>query len=191
MTSSPVRIYFDFSDPISFLLAREIDGLEDGERLPITWSPFEFLPPPAPLTGQSDPALSARWLIARSLSREAGVALAPPDLVPWTRKAHELALYAAEAGVGRAVRSSIFEAYFLSGIDIGRVDLLVPIAVAAGLDATEAKATLDVDRFDEAVTQARAAATEAGISETPVIVRGERRLEGFHNRTALGTFLLA
>ena len=118
-----------------------------------------------------------------------GISFTPPDLVPWTRKAHELALFAQESGVGDVVRTRIFETYLLEGGDIGRVDVLVELGRQAGLDATETKAVLDVDRYEAAVVEARGSAEELGISDTPTLVVEERRLRGFHNRTTLGTFL--
>ena len=87
------------------------------------------------------------------------------------------------------LRRAIFEAYFGKGEDIGRVDRLVALAVALGLDRTAVKASLDVDRYQEDVARARAEAVEAGNVDTPSIATAGGILRGFHNREALGSLL--
>jgi predicted DsbA family dithiol-disulfide isomerase len=191
MTLPCARFFFDFIDPLSYLVGREFAEIETPHETEVTWVPFELRPPPMRLTSMDDPSLTERWSRARSEATRLGISLAPPDLVPWTRKAHELALFAHESGVGDVVRIRIFETYLLEGGDIGRVDVLVELGRQAGLDVTETKAVLDVDRYEAAVVEARGGAEELGVSDTPTLVVEERRLRGFHNRTTLGTFLRA
>lgn len=188
MTPTAPRLYFDLVDPLSYLLARELEALRaaaDPRVLPL-WRPFELRPPPTPLTTVSDPSLAQRW--SRAEAAAGGVSFAPGELVPWTRKAHELLLYAPDERADE-LRMRLFEAYLLDGRDIGRVDVLVEEARATGLDATETKAVLDVDRHRPDVLAARAEAEAEHVSTTPVLVRAGERLEGFHNRAGLGTFL--
>lgn len=189
MTLPCARFFFDFIDPLSYLVGRELAEIETPHETEVTWVPFELRPPPTRLTSMDDPSLTERWSRSRSEATRLGISFTPPDLVPWTRKAHELALFAQESGVGDVVRTRIFETYLLEGGDIGRVDVLVELGRQAGLDATETKAVLDVDRYEAAVVEARGSADELGISDTPTLVVEERRLRGFHNRTTLGTFL--
>ena len=112
-------------------------------------------------------------------------------LVPWTRKAHELIAHATahDASSADAVRLAVAVAYALEGRDIGRVDVLVEIGIANGLDRTETKAVLDVDRYEADVARAAREAATAQVTRTPTIIVGSERFEGFHNRTALGTLL--
>lgn len=203
MDETPTTFYFDFTDPLSFLVARSLADLAATATGELIWHPFELRPPPTPLIGVDDPSFAARWSTARE--RAPDVPFAPPRLVPWTRKAHELVAYAAEdvtedgtpaAGstadtneLAELIRGRLFEAYHLEGRDIGRVDVLVDLAVGAGLDRTRTKAVLDVDRHEAAISSGRDAALAEGIDQTPTVVRGGTRLEGFHDRAALGTLL--
>lgn len=185
MSGSRVQFFYDFVDPLSYLTGRQlraVPGLTDED---VSWHPLELRPPPTPLVSVDDESLAPRWKEARRLLRE----LAPPELVPWTRKAHELVLYAAEHDLADAVRDRLFEAYLLEGSDIGRVDVLVELGATLGLDRTETKAVLDVDRHEADVAALRADALSAGIRQTPTLVIGEERLEGFHNRDRIGTLL--
>lgn len=190
MTTDPALFCFDFTDPLSYLVHRELFGLDDAPSLTVTCLGLEVRPPPSPLIGLDDPTLADRWTLARKLAPALDARLDPPKLVPWTRKAHELALHAeAAASSGAAARSAIFEAYYDGGRDIGRVDVLVDVGMGLGLDPTETKAVLDVDRHEESVLRARERAMGLGVDRVPTILLGEARLEGFHNRTALRTFL--
>lgn len=189
MTPEPTLIYFDFVDPLSYLVARELIGLAEADmaEAAVVWLPFELRPPPTPLTTSNDPSLADRWRQGRAEASRLGIELAPAELVPWTRKAHELMMHAGPRS--DALRMRIWEAYLVEGKDIGRVDVLVGLARDAGLDATETKAVLDVDRYEADVVELRGDALAADIRDAPTIVSGSRRIEGFHNRTALGTFL--
>ena len=196
MVASPVmpntlaRFYFDFVDPLSYLQEIELVGLT--EAVDVERVGFELAPPPAPLTALDEEKWQRRYAEARALPAAAGVELAPPSLVPWTRKAHELHMLARESqegGRAAEMRRAIFEAYFGRGEDIGRVDRLVAIAHSLGFDRTAVKAALDVDRYQEDVVRARQQATEAGIVDTPSVALPGGILRGFHNRDALGTLL--
>jgi len=188
MTSTHPTFYYDFIDPLSRLMARELTLIGGPGADRIVWMPFELRPPPTPLTTRDDAELAARWAEAGSNDHE-GRAFSPPLLVPWTRKAHELVLHAAESNRDTVVRDLVFDAYLLEGRDIGRVDVLVDLARTAGLDTTETKAVLDVDRFEARVSELRAAATGLGIDTTPSLRVGDRLLRGFHNAAGIRTFL--
>lgn len=172
---SPV-LYFDFVDPGSRLVAHLID--EAGVADAVEWRGFELRPPPRPLIDPADPAWRRRHARITEAARDLGVSMATADLVPWTRKAHELAAFAREGDCEHAVRRALFEAHFVDRIDIGRIDLLVGIAHRAGLDRTGARAVLDVDRFTDVVRGHREAARAHGVATVPALVAGGRRLEG-------------
>jgi predicted DsbA family dithiol-disulfide isomerase len=179
--------YFDFVDPLSYLQDIELADLVATGAIEAIG--FELAPPPAPLTSIDDERWQRRYAEARTLPAAAGVTLAPPPLVPWTRKAHELHMLARDSGRADEVRRAIFEAYFVRGEDVGRVDRLVEVAASLGFDRTAVKAALDVDRYDEEVAKARQSAAEAGVVDTPSLAFPAGILRGFHNREALGSLL--
>jgi predicted DsbA family dithiol-disulfide isomerase len=179
--------FFDFVDPLSYLVDLSLDELEREARIGVERVGCELRPPPSPLTRPSDPLWAERWEAVRRAPP--AVALEPPPLVPWTRKAHELLAFGRSRGVGDPVRRGIFEAYFGRGRDIGRVDELVDVAAAAGLDPTEARAALDVDAHLDDVLEARRRAERAGLLEIPALLVGRRLVQGFHNLGDLSTLL--
>ena len=96
-----------------------------------------------------------------------GVNLKLPWIVPWSRKAHELASVAEKEGCFLEIHESLFRAYLSEGRDIGRVDVLVDLARKSGLDPMEIKAALDVDAERDSVLERRKRALEAGGHEPP------------------------
>lgn len=95
-----------------------------------------------------------------------------------SQKGFELAFHGAEAGCFERVHRAIFEAHFGAGRDIGRIDELVNVARQVGLDPSEAKAVLDVDRHAEAVQAWRDRAVRAGVETTPTLVRDGQQFTG-------------
>lgn len=193
MPNLPAHVFFDFVDPLSYLLHRELLALYEDpgpapSLPPVTWHPFELRPPPSPLITVDDPVVQQRWTVARAAAEDLGLHLSPNRLVPWSSKAHELVVHAGDSHA-EALRRRLFDAYAVEGMDIGRVDVLVELARGIGLDATEAKAVLDVDRYRSAVVAMRKEATARGVSAVPAVHYGGRVLEGFHNRSSLGTLL--
>lgn len=185
MVDSPPRLHQDYVDPASYLVHRILQRME----VRVDPHPFELRRPPSPLIDARDPRWREYLAAMRERAAELDVPFAPPPLVPWTRKAHELAAQAREGGVLAEVDRALYDAYFVDGRDIGRVDVLVEIGVAAGLDPTETKAALDVDRHGSSVEEARRRAEEAGVRGVPTLARGDRTLEGFHPEDDIRTFL--
>ena len=58
-----------------------------------------------------------------------------------------------------------------------------------GLDLTESKAVLDVDRYETKILGAHQQALEAGVASAPALVTPTTTLQGFHNQAAIGTLI--
>ena len=193
MSDTQILVYYDFVDPLSWHLFELLRAFPESTRARVAWRGFEVRPPPSPLTDIDDPEIADRWkAVRRHLEGADGAvatSIAPPRLVPWTRKAHELVLHAEASDRGDAMREKIFHAYVQEGVDIGRIDRLVELAAGIGLDRSNSKAVLDVDRFDEAVTKVRTDAIARGITSCPVVEMDGERRTGFHDAALLRTFL--
>ena len=177
------RFWFDYADPLSFLMERTLAALEAETGAPVERVGLELNPPPAPLLESGAGPWLARWKEARAAAP--GLALASPRIVPWTRKAHELALEAREQGRFEPVHRALFEAFHLHGRDLGRVDVLLEIAVRCELELSHTKAVLDVDRHTEAVESARAEAERLGVAGVPALLAADRTLSGIQDRDTI------
>ncbi len=183
--------FFDYLDPLSYLQERELRSLGDPPGMPlIRRVPIELRAPPDPMLDPEGPDWRDRWSRAQREAAALGIVLTEPPILFWTRKAHELVLHAAARGCGDAVHRALFDAVFVEGRDIGRIDVLVSLGRELGLDHTETKVVLDVDRYAADVAESRREAEASSVSEPPVLAWGPDTLRGFHNRDALRTFLL-
>ncbi len=172
-----VFLYFDYVDPGSYVTEIQLARLLPSD-VDVTRHPFELRPPPEKFL---DPK-SAEWEAYRhsvtEIATEMEVELSFSAFLPWTRKAHELRLHAAAKGLEGPLHDALFRARFQDRADIGRVDVLVDLAVALGLDLTETKAVLDVDRYADRVTVLRREAEARGVGRIPTLQIGSRSLEG-------------
>jgi predicted DsbA family dithiol-disulfide isomerase len=191
MTRPDVLIHFDFVDPLSYVAWRAFAERAGDLREAVStrWVGLELRPPPLPMTSTHDPFWAARWRRAAERAASVGFELSPPRVAPWSRKAHELVFFAAHHGVEAGVRGAIFEAYFERAGDIGRIDVLVDIAVEFGLDRDDTKATLDVDKHAADVLSARIEAKALGVRDVPAMSADGKPLEGFPDPSTLLTLL--
>lgn len=185
--SRGVQVVFDYVDPGSYLVQMILERWNSvrGGEVSISWVPLELRLPSSPALDPRDPA----WVgLVSAMEAEAAaeaIAFRPPVIIPGTRKAHELALHAREKGCFDEVHRAIFEAYFVRGEDIGRVDVLTALAAESGLDRGETRTVLGVDRFLEEVEAARSRARGLGVRGVPTIELPGLRLEGFESGLAL------
>jgi predicted DsbA family dithiol-disulfide isomerase len=148
----------------------------------VTWRPFE-LNPDIPADGVDRAAyLAARVGDAAKVAeihaelerqgRASGIDFRF-DLIkhmPNTRRSHLLIAYAARCGRQSAVKERIMRAYFEEGCDIGDIDVLVRLAVEAGLAEHESRAALILRAGQDGVIAAERHAGVLGITGVPTFV---------------------
>ena len=92
------------------------------------------------------------------------------SVTPNTRMAHRLIYFASIHGVGDAAVDELFEAYFVSGMDIGKPETLAALAPRFGLDTgSTLKFLMSNDRADELQTLIDRA-YESGIQGVPAFL---------------------
>ncbi|HEU0054134.1 MAG TPA: DsbA family protein [Longimicrobium sp.] len=180
MAAVPVVVFSDFTCPFSYVTEAALRRLERDGAARLAHHAFELHPAPAPLPPPSADDVEA----ARPLAEALGLPLRVPASTARTRKAHEAARFAETRGVGAAMREAIFAAYFAEERDVGRIDVLVELGAALGLDPSELKVVLDVDTFADEVERGRAAARQLRIDAVPALVVGE----GERARLLLGAY---
>ncbi|HET9983047.1 MAG TPA: DsbA family protein [Longimicrobiales bacterium] len=179
-------VYSDYVCPFSYLAEAGLARLRTEEGLEVEYRPFELRPAPAPLPDPADPALAESWeRTILPLAETLGVEIRRPRVEPRSRKAHEAAAFAREKGVFPAMHDALFRAFFRDGRDIGRIDVLVELGVELGLDRTETRVVLDVDRYAPEVEAAELEAVRRGILGVPTFVAGDDELVGLQPYSVL------
>lgn len=177
MADVQVELFSDFTCPYSYVTGAALRRVAAEGGVRVRHRAFELYPVPAPLPLDA----KAEWDAAlAALAAEAGVELRRPPYQSRTRKAHEAARFAAERGLGDEMRAALFAAYFAEGRDVGRIDVLVEVGEGIGLDRTELKVVLDIDRYTGEVLADEALAERSGIRSVPTLVIGsgpDARLE--------------
>ena len=188
MEAAKVIFYFDYVDPACYLLHQALPSLvPDGVTL--ARRPFELRRPPLPPIDPESEAWTDRCRAVQRGAAEYGLEIPIPHRMPWSRKAHEVFLLARAKGCCETMHATLFRAFFERNADIGRIDVLIALAEETGLDPTEARAVLDVDRYAPEVEEMREAALRSGVRGPPTVEAGWRRLEGLPDRKELLRFL--
>ena len=187
----PVTIYSDVICPWCYVGKRRLEKamLAPGmpQQLAITWRPFE-LNPDMPAEGMERSAYRVQKFgpekagrIDQTMTetgREVGIAFAFDKMqrTPSTRLAHRLIWHAERRGpeVQSALVDRLFKGYFEEGLDIGRKDVLLELATAAGLDAGDARAALEDESSLAAVLGLEDAGISMGIRGVPYFVLIDR-----------------
>lgn len=171
-------VYTDYVCAWCYLLEPALARLRD-DGVAVAYRGIELRPAPRPLPPPGDPAAAAEWReTIRPAAEAMGVEMHEPPLMPRTRKAHELAAHARTKDRFLQVHEALFRAYWVDGADIGRIDVLVEIAAAAGLDGDEAHRALGLDRHVDDVERAARDAVEHGIAALPTMRHGARLVTG-------------
>ncbi len=188
MDKKTLTFYFDYVDPGSYLLNRLIDKLQVDLNLVILHPVENFFSPDSPIDPTSSDWMDYNAKI-QEMAKRNDLDYQSPLSKLWTRKAHELRLHAEDKGLGQLIHKEIFKAHFQQHLDIGRIDVLVSIAKQAGLNPSESKATLDVDKYSETIEFLGLEATNKGIKTIPSLWTEAGGLEGPANIRELRKFL--
>ncbi len=157
-----------------------------GARAVVRWHPFE-LNPDMPAEGMD----RSRYVAAkfggaeraqaiydriRAVGQEVGLELDFGRIprTPNTFASHRLLHLAGQEGCQDAVAEALFRAAFLEGRDIGRLETLLEVAQACGLDRDAVQARLESDADVEQVRAEEAQARELGVTGVPFFVFGGR-----------------
>lgn len=153
-------------------------------EIDIRWTAFP-LHPETPEDGQSIEQLFAGRLdldqvMARlkQAARDAGLPLGDRKMTYNSRLAQELGKWAESKGKGDEFHRRAFKAYFVDGINIGKIPQLTSLAGAIGLPEDEAQEVLQKRAFKEAVDSDWVRSRQTGIHAVPTFLLEERVLVG-------------
>jgi predicted DsbA family dithiol-disulfide isomerase len=182
-----VEIWSDVVCPWCYVGKRNFEAalaqFEHRDHVEVTWRAFE-LDPSAPAEREGDYATHLAHKYGMSVAQaqkmietmtatgaKAGVVLDFEKARPGnTFDAHRLIHLAGERGVQDAVKERLLRATFTDGEPIGDREVLLRLAVEAGLPKDEAAAVLESDTYATEVRADENLALDLGISAVPFFV---------------------
>jgi predicted DsbA family dithiol-disulfide isomerase len=172
---NPVRIlvWSDYVCPFCYLERPVLDRIqaELGENVEIDWRSFELRPEPEPTLDPNAEYLHRVWgQSVYPMAQDRGLALKLPPVQPRSRKAHEAAEFAREAGLLDAMNRALFKAFFEDGRDLADPDVLVDIGRSVGLDESGLREALASGRHEGRVLDDEHLARQIGISGVPALI---------------------
>jgi predicted DsbA family dithiol-disulfide isomerase len=194
-TTLNIQIVSDAICPWCYVAKRNFERaasqLPKDVNVTVQWLPYE-LNPDMPADGKDRRAYrSAKfgsWERSQALDADVAAAGAQVGLVmrhdlmqrtPNTFRAHRLIWLANQEGVQDAVVEALFGAYFVEGLDVGNVDVLVNIGVNAGIDVARMQSFFDTTLGVAEVSQASLSARQSGISGVPTfVINGQAAFSG-------------
>lgn len=173
-----------------------IDPLKKNYNIEVRWTAFP-LHPETPEEGLTLEELYAGRPIAieqilvrlKEVADELGLPLGERKKTYNSRMAQELAKWAESKGQGDPFHEAVFRAYFVDGINIGKVNELVGLAKSIGLSEKEARSVLELRNFREAVDGDWLRSRALGITGVPTFVVGHQGVIGFQPYEVLDQFL--
>jgi predicted DsbA family dithiol-disulfide isomerase len=173
-----------------------IEQIKKNYSLEVRWVGFP-LHPETPEEGLTLEELFAGKSIDIEKIRERLRQVADELDLPWgerkmtfnSRLAQELAKWAESKGKGNPFHKAIFRAYFVDGINIGKVDELVRLAKSMGLPEKEARSILELRTFQKAVDSDWLRSHTLRITAVPTFLVNDRVIVGFPPYEHLEQFL--
>jgi predicted DsbA family dithiol-disulfide isomerase len=126
--------------------------------------------------GMSDAQLAHNRGVLRERGAAVGFEFGERARVWNTFNAHRLLHWAGLNGKQRELKHALLQAYHGEGRNPGAADVLLEKATAVGLDADEARAVIESDRYTDEVRTAEQYWQRAGINSVPSIIIDEQHL---------------
>ncbi|GAA4148332.1 DsbA family protein [Leifsonia shinshuensis] len=190
--SEPIKIdiWSDIACPWCYIGKRKFEagsglfsGAGDGRAVEVEYHSFELSPDtPVDFDGSEVDFLAGHKGIPaeqvhQMLDRVTGIASSVGldydfDALQHTNtvKAHELLHFAKAQGKQLELAERLFQAYFIEGGHVGRVESLADLAESVGLDRAEALAAMESEEYLDSVREDQRTAAEYGINGVPFFV---------------------
>ena len=173
----PIRFYFDFSSPYSYLASEKIDALAEKHGRRVQWRPILLgaivkTLGTVTLTSQPGQADYSVHDFARS-ARFMDIPYAHPQNFPISTVAAARAYYwlhGQDCTRARQFAHEIFRAYFTEGRDVSAADVVLELAQKVDADRTALAAGMNEPAIKERLRAETEAALAAGVFGVPWIV---------------------
>lgn len=167
-------------------LDKAMENLSDRFDFEVSYRPFE-LNPDLPPSGADNQSFLARKFGGGDRYRELTSRItevaaldglqfdfARQTKIPNTRKLHALIRHASDKGLQGAVVEVLYNAYFISGIDLSVDANIVKAGLEAGLDESEVAMAINDEEILDSVKAAEGEVSELGVTAVPFFIINDR-----------------
>jgi predicted DsbA family dithiol-disulfide isomerase len=168
-----ILVWSDYVCPFCYLERPVLERIrsEMGEDVDIDWRAFELRPEPEPTLDPNAEYLHRVWnQSVYPMAADRGMTMKLPPVQPRSRKAHEAAEFAREAGMLDAMNGALFKAFFEEGRDLADMEVLLDIGASVGLDRDGLREALASGRYTDGVLQDERMAHQIGVSGVPALI---------------------
>ena len=189
----PVVVFADFVCPWSYIVQDNIDRLAAEYDVKPQWKPHWLhpeVPPegrPIQETNSERRAAMREWM--KELSPERAARMRSPDKLQFSFLAFEALTYAEQHDKSLSFKAGVFDALWVEGKDIAKVETLQEAAANAGLDAEDLHRALHDGTYRQRTFENVQAAQRAGIVKTPTMILGRTMIPGYHYYEVMQTAL--
>ena len=185
----PLVVFGDFICPWSFLVLDSVEQLTDEFQVRPWWRPHHLHPdtPPEGLPYPDPERVEATrsWLL--EVEPERAARMVRQERVQSSRLAFEGLEFAEDHGRAWPYVRAVFDALWLEGRNISDPEVLHQAAEDAGLDGGELVEALRERRFTERMITSAAQTVRLGVTATPTLIIGKKRVNGWHYHEVLRT----
>ncbi len=180
-----IVVFADFVCPYSYLTVSQVDRLATEYGVRPIWRPHWLhpeTPPEGTPRGPEETSARQQRLLAwiKDMSPEHLDRIRIPEKRQYSFLAFEALEYAAALGLDFEFKTALYELMWTARQDIGEVETLVNAAQIAGIAPEDMRYAMEnrlyAQRALDAVNQART----LGITNTPTLILGRTRINGWH-----------
>jgi 2-hydroxychromene-2-carboxylate isomerase len=175
--ANPLDFYFDYSSPYGYIAAMKIDDLAAKYGRTVIWKPVLLGAVFKVTGGKPLPMLPLKGDYAlRDIPRSArfhGVPYKHPSKFPIAGQAPSRAFYwlnERDPALARKLARTLYEAYFVSDLDISSPDVTADVAATLGLKRDEVLAALGNEAVKERLKNEVETAIARGVFGSPYFV---------------------
>lgn len=180
MANHKLVVYSDFICPFCYIGKVNTERLlEKNPDLKIEWRQFELHP-----EGQPDPKSPYMQEAQTSLNRLAkkyNIDMKTEVLTTVTSESRKAMMgmeFAKEHGKLNDYHDAVFKAYWVKGLDIGDIDVLVHVASSIGLDSTSFRRSIEQKTYLPQVLRGIENAKKNGVLGVPTYIYGDQMSMG-------------
>ena len=156
----------------------EVEKLKKEYDVQVDWRPF-FLRPETPPEGLPLPAYVRERMKdpnnpLKRRAAQAGLKMVEREVIPSTRRAHQAAEFARDAGRLEPFNAALLRRYWSEGQDLWQWDTLRGAAQEAGVDPEAMQQAVEEGRYRQVVEDAVREAQQMGIQAVPTFLLGDR-----------------